>query len=253
MRAGRISLLLALCGCLLATRATGGSAMATSRVPDLSGTYWASEYFSRIRTIDGDAPPLNAAGRAEYERNRAGLRDRSIDDPVRTYCLPDAVPRLLATPYPFQLFQLPPGQVTFVHELNNQVRAVPLDKPLPNREQTALTPAYEGYSSAQYEGNALVIRSNGFNDQTFLDSSGLPHSDQLETTERIRRVGQQLVIDITIDDPVYYSSDWQARFVYRRHEGLRLQEYVCGQPHRDISGVRGINEVRAARAQGRFP
>jgi hypothetical protein len=32
-----------------------------------------------------------------------------------------------------------------------------------------------------------------------------------------------------------------------------LQEYVCGQPHRDISGVRGINEVRAARAQGRFP
>ena len=107
--------------------------------------------------------------------------------------------------------------------------------------------------SAQAEGDTLVIRATGFNDQTFLDSSGLPHSDQLLTTERIRRLGNQLEVVVTIHDPGYYTRDFQARFVYERRNGLRLQEYACGDPHRDISGVKGIREVRAARAQGRFP
>jgi hypothetical protein len=228
-------------------------AAAPASVPDLSGTYWATEYHPKIQPVGGGQPPLNDAGKAEYEKNRAGLRDGSIEDPVRKYCLPDGVPRLLSTPYPFQVFQLPPGQVTFVHELNNQVRLVPLNKPLPTYEQTLPVLSYDGYSSAHYEGDTLVIQANGFNDQTFLDSSGLPHSDQLVTTERIRRTADQLEDVVTIHDPAFYSRDWQARFVYQRRAGLRLQEYACGEKHRDISQVKGVTEVRAARTQGRFP
>ncbi len=250
VRSGTLALQLAL---VLPALSWGAQAAAPAGVPDLSGTYWASEYHARIQPVGGGEPPLNEAGKAEYERIRAGLKDKSIDDVVRTYCLPDGIPRLLSTPYPFQLYQLPAGQVTFVHELNNQVRVVALDKPLPGREKTLVAPAYEGYSSGRYEGDTLVIRSNGFNDQTFLDSSGLPHSDELVTTERIRRVGNQLEAVVTIHDPTYYTRDWQARFVYARRAGLRLQEYTCGQPHRDISGIKGISEVRAARAKGLFP
>ena len=220
---------------------------------DLSGTYWATEYHARIQVLGGGAPPLNEAGKTEYEKNRAGLKDKSIDDSTRTYCLPDGIPRLLSTPYPFQLYQLPPGQVTFVHELNNQVRAIPLNKPLPTAEEILVAPTYEGYASAHYEGDTLVIQSNGFNDQTFLDSSGLPHSDQLMTTERVRRIGNQLEVIVTIKDAAFYSKDWQARFVYERQIGLRLQEYVCGEPHRDISHIKGIPEVREQRAKGLFP
>lgn len=220
---------------------------------DLSGTYWATEYHPKLQPIGGGEPPLNDAGKAAYEMNRAGLRDKSLDDPTRTYCLPDAIPRLLSTPYPFQVYQLPPGQVTFVHELNNQVRVVPLNKPLPTDEEILVTPVYEGYQTGTYEGDALVIRGKGFNDQTFLDSSGLPHSDKLQTTERVRRIGNQLEDILTIHDPEYYSKDWQVRFVYERRPGLRLQEYVCGEPHRDISNVKGIREIREQRAKGLFP
>lgn len=222
-------------------------------VTDLSGTYWATEYYATLHTTDGREPPLNEAGRAAYEMNRQGLREQWLDDPTRTYCLPDGIPRLLSTPYPFQLYQLPPGQVTFVHELNNQVRVVPLNARLPSYEEAMLEPKYDGWASGQYEEGVLVIRSNGFNDQTFLDSSGLPHSDRLETIERVRRVGDQLEIVATIRDPDYYSEDWDVRFVYERRQGLRLQEYVCGEPHRDISHIKGIPEVREARAQGLFP
>ena len=121
--------------------------------------------------------------------NQQGLRSGTLADPARKVCLPDGVPRVLETPYPFEVFQLPPGQVTFVHELNHQVRAIPLDVPLPPLDQANLFAAYGGHSSGHYEGDTLVIQSNGFNDQTFLDSSGLPHSDQLVTTERVRKIG----------------------------------------------------------------
>lgn len=220
---------------------------------DLSGTWWATEYHPTVQPIGGGEPPLNEAGLAAYEMNRQGLREGWLDDPTRTYCLPDGIPRLLSTPYPFQLYQLPPGQVTFVHELNNQIRVIALDLPLPDYEETFLNPKYGGYAVGHYEGGELIIRSNGFNDQSFLDSSGLPHSDRLETTERVRKVGDQLEIVVTVHDPEYYSEDWQLRFVYESRPGLRLQEYVCGEPHRDISHIKGIPEIREARASGEFP
>jgi hypothetical protein len=222
-------------------------------VPDLSGTYWANVYYAKVPVLGGGDPPLNDEGKAAYRTNEQGLRDGSMEDPVRKYCLLDGIPRLLSTPYPFEVFQLPPGQVTFVHELNNQVRAVPLNKPLPPYQEASVNPTYGGYVAGHYEGDTLVIQSTGFNNQTFLDSSGLPHSDQLLTTERVRRIGNQLEDVVTIHDPAYYTKDWQARFVYQRRPDIRIQDYACGDTHRDISQVSGVNEVRAARAQGRFP
>lgn len=233
---------------------SGSSAMgAAAGVPDLSGTYWTTTYSPRIQMLGGGDPPLNEAGKAAYQKNRAGLRDGTIGDPARKVCLPDGVPRILETPYPFEVFQLPPGQVTFVHELNHQVRAIPLGVPLPSEEEANLLPAYGGHSSGHYEGDALIIQSNGFNDQTFLDSSGLPHSDKLMTTERVRKVGNQLEDVVTIKDPTYYTKDWQARFLYARRDDVRLMDYACGDKHRDLSQVKGVAEARAARVAGRFP
>ena len=104
-----------------------------------------------------------------------------------------------------------------------------------------------------WEGSTLVIESNVFNEETFLDSSGLPHSDELITTERIRKVGNQLEDVVTIHDPKLYTRDWQARFVYNQRNDIRIEDYSCNDAtHRDISGVKGVNEARAARAQGRL-
>jgi hypothetical protein len=222
---------------------------AAAAIPDLSGTYWATEYHAKIQVLGGGDPPLNAAGKAAYQKNQAGLKDGSISDPARKVCLPDGVPRVLATPYPFELFQLPAGQVTFVHELNHQVRSIPLNAKLPSYEESTLYPTYGGRSTAHYEGDTIVIESNSFNDQTFLDATGLPHSDKLVTTERVRKIGNQLEDVVTIHDPELYAKDWQARFVYAQRDDIRLQDYACGDKHRDISSIKGVKEARAE--QGR--
>jgi hypothetical protein len=101
----------------------------------------------------------------------------------------------------------------------------------------------------------LVIEGDGYIDDTFLDSSGLPHSDQLVTTERVRKIGPNQLEDVvTIHDPIYFTRDWQARFVYNQRNDIRIEDYSCNDAqHRDLSSVKGVAEVRAARAASRFP
>jgi len=43
-----------------------------------------------------------------------------------------------------------------------------------------------------------------------------------------------------VHDPDYYTRDWQARFVYALRKDVRLEDYVCGEPHRDLSSVAGV-------------
>ena len=63
----------------------------------------------KIQVVGGGDLPLTAAGKEAYEKNIAGLKDGSIVDNARRYCVPDGLPRALATPYPFEIFQAPPG------------------------------------------------------------------------------------------------------------------------------------------------
>jgi hypothetical protein len=222
--------------------------------PDLSGIWWATTYSPKIPVQGGGDPPLNEAGKAQYQKNKAGLQDGSLADKARKVCIPDGVPRVLETPYPFEIFQVPVGQVTMVHELNHQLRVIPLDRAPRKAEDVAYFGTYNGYSVGHYEGDTLVIQTNGFNDDTFLDSTGLPHSGEMVTTERIRKLGANQLEDvITIHDPVLYAQDWQARFVYAQRNDIRMQDYSCNDAkHRDISGVKGVNEARALRVQGKL-
>ena len=219
---------------------------------DISGIWWATTYSPKIRVLGGGDPPLNAAGQAQYQKNQTGLRDGSLIDKARIICAPDGVPRVLETPYPFELFQVPVGQVTMIHELNHQLRVIPLNKPLGKYEDLAPFSNFNGYSAGHWEGDTLIVETNGFNDETFIDASGLPHSDELVTTERIHKIGNQLEDVVTIHDPKFYTRDWQARFVYDQRNDIRIEDYSCNDAvHRDISGVKGVNEARAARAQRR--
>jgi hypothetical protein len=212
-----------------------------AETPDLSGTYWASEYHAQIQPVGGGTLPLTEAGKAAYEKNMAGLKDGSITDAARKFCVPDGLPRALATPYPFEIIQAPPGQVTIIHELNHQIRVVAVDKPLPDEKELMTFPFYNGHSVGHFEGDTLVIETAGFNEKTFIDATGAPHTDDMRTSERIRRISPTQLEDvITIHDPEYYSADWQARFVYNLRNDVRLEDYVCGEPHRDLSSVAGV-------------
>ena len=227
-----------------------GPAYAADAAPDISGVYWATAYNAKIQLAGGGELPLTAEGRAAYDRNIAGLEDGSTIDASRKFCVPDGLPRLLATPYPFELLQEPPGQVLMVHELNHQIRVIALDQPLPTPQELLASPTYNGHSVGHWEGDTLVIESTGFNERTFLDATGAPHTDQLVTTERVRKISPTELEDvITIRDPQYYTRDWQARFVYALRNDVRLTDYVCGEEHRDISQIPGVTEARSARGQ----
>jgi hypothetical protein len=214
---------------------------AHGQTPDISGTYWATEYHPKIQLVGGGDLPLTPAGKAAYEKNIAGLKDGSIPDNARKFCVPDGLPRVLATPHPFNVIQAPPGQITIVHELNHQIRVIAMDKPMPSEKELIPFPYYNGHSVGHFEGDMLVVESAGFNEKSFIDATGAPHTDELRTLERIRKISPTQIEDvITIHDPEYYSRDWQARFVYTLRNDVRLEDYVCGEPHRDLSAVAGV-------------
>jgi hypothetical protein len=218
------------------------AACATADVPrDISGVYWATEFHAKIQVVGGGELPLTEAGRAAYARNMAGLKDGSIEDRARKYCTPDGVPRSLATPYPFEIIQTPPDQILIVYEMNHMIRRIAMDTPLPPYEELFVEPFYNGHSVGHFEGDTLVVQTGGFKDETFLDATGAPHTDMLETTERIRRISATELEDVvTIHDPEYYSRDWQARFMYTLRTDVRIEDYICGFEHRDISSVAGV-------------
>jgi hypothetical protein len=207
--------------------------------PDISGTYWATSYSPRIQVVGGGDPPLNAAGKAAYEMNQAALKDGSLVDKARRVCVPDGVPRVLATPYPFEIFQVPAGQVTFLYEMNHQVRVIVMDRPLPKLASLVTDLRYNGHSVGRWDGDTLVVESTGFNDRTFLNATGLPHGEDMSTVERIRKIAGGLEDVITIHDPEMYARDWQVRFVYDQRDDVRLEDYACNDTHRDLSGVKG--------------
>src|SRR6202051_3690862 len=156
--------------------------------PDLSGIYWATQYNAKIQLVGGGDLALTAAGKAAYEKNIAGLKDGSLTDNARKFCVPDGLPRVLANPYPFEIIQAPPGQVTIIYELSHQVRMIAMDKPLPSEDDLLVLPFFNGHSVGHFEGDTLVVESAGFKESSFVDATGAPHTDELRTVERIRKV-----------------------------------------------------------------
>ena len=232
---------------LMIATAAASCAAAPGVPPGISGTYWATEYHPRIQVAGGGELPFTEAGKAAYAANMAGLKDGSIEDRARKYCTPDGVPRSLATPYPFEIIESPPGQILIVYEMNHMIRRIAMDTPLPPYEELFVEPFYNGHSVGHFEGDTLVVQTGGFKDETFLDATGTPHTDMLVTTERIRRISPtELENVVTIHDPDYYSRDWQARFVYALRPDVRIEDYICGFEHRDISSVAGVRKATAA-------
>ena len=226
----------------LVVSAASGLAYAAD-APDISGIYQVTQYNAKIQPVGGGELPLTPAGKEAYDKNIAGLKDGSLTDNARKFCVPDGLPRVLANPYPFEIIQAPAGQTTIIYELSHQVRMIAMDKKLPSEEDLEVLPFFNGHSVGHFEGDTLVVESAGFKENTFLDATGAPHTDELHTVERIRKVSPTQLEDvITIHDPQYYTRDWQVRFVYNQHNELRIEDYVCGEPHRDISGVPGVKK-----------
>jgi hypothetical protein len=208
---------------------------------NISGVWWTEIYRPELELIGGGEIPINEAGIARHAENRTALQNDPLSDEARKFCTPDGVPRIWASPYPFEIVQTP-GYITMIYELNRVVRRIALNQAMPDEATLTNFPYYSGHSVGRWQGDILIVETAGYNDKTFLDATGLPHSNQLRTSERIRKLDDgRLEVAITTTDPVYYNRPFAARFVFDPRDDIRIQEYTCGKPHRDISHIEGVN------------
>jgi len=158
--------------------------------PDIEYLPWAL-----AKTLS-EVPPTGPE--AQFERNT---------DPNMHYCEPPGVGRIYNWPAKTRIVQTPEA-VYLVHELGPYVRIVWLNRDHPEDPD----PQYWGTSIGWYEnGDTLVVDSIGFNDRTWLDQVGHPHTDRLHFIERYKKVGETIELQMTVDDPGAYAKPWPGR------------------------------------------
>jgi hypothetical protein len=205
------------------------AASAAPAAQDVSGVWWATSYSPKIQIVGGGELPYNAAGKSAYEKNIAGLKSGELIDAARRFCVPDGIPRILATPYPFEIIHTP-GQTTMIHELNHAIRVVTMDRPLPKDEELIPYPYYDGHSVGHWDGDTLVIDVTGFNGRAWLDRAGNFASDSLHVVERYTMLDANTVnYEATLEDPDSYTKPWKISFPLYRHreKNARLLHFQC--------------------------
>jgi hypothetical protein len=226
--------------------AVGAQTAAAFDPRDLSG-HWDRttpvQSFSNVPQAPGRPgveAPLTPAGRKRWEENRPGYGPRATaqgrNDPM-TLCQPVGLVRNLTTeivpPHStFEIVQLP-GRMLQFFEYHHDWREVWADgRPLPAMETAE--PKWLGYSVGRWDGNTFVVDSVGFDDRTWLDKFGFPHTDQMRVEERYRRVdAETLELVMTVTDPEYYSRPWVSdtkRFRLNREKTKAPGEQIYCNP-----------------------
>jgi len=158
----------------------------------------------------------------------------SKEDP-EGFCLPPGIPRMMNTPFPMQMYQLP-DRILQVYEGGAHMwRVIYMDgRPHPKGDQ--LNPTYLGHSVGHWEGDTLVVDVVGFNDRTWLDASGHRHTEQLHVIERYTRINENILhYQATIDDPGAYSKPWTVGWKISWMPGMEPLEYVCQENNKDVT------------------
>ena len=163
---------------------------------------------------------------AVYDYNS---KNESKYDP-EGYCLPPGGPRMMATPYQMEIVQQPEHKRIFmIFEGATHIwREIYMDgRKFP--EGDALNPTYLGYSIGRWENpDTLVVENKGFNENSWLDYFGHPHTDRMEVVERWTRPNKgTLHYEATVTDSGAYTRPFTMAWDVPWREGGELPEYIC--------------------------
>lgn len=166
---------------------------------------------------------------------RQRTADNSKDDP-HARCLPDNPPRPYGLPHMTKAVHTP-RLLVLLNEVNAMYRQIFVDgRPLP----VDPNPSWNGYSSASWDGDTLVVRTAGFRDGLWLDMGGSPMTDAARMTERIRRPNYgTLEIQITIDDPKAYTRPWTVEMPQKITLDTELIDEMCLENEKFMRRSRG--------------
>ncbi len=145
------------------------------------------------------------------------------DDP-HIRCLPLTVPRNYGLPHLQKIVQTR-GLLLILTEWNAGYRQIFTDaRPLPVDPQ----PSWNGYSSARWEGDTLVVQTIGFRNGLWLDLKGDPMTEAAKLTERFRRPNYgSLEIELTVDDPKAYTKPWTVTLKQAIMPDTELLDELC--------------------------
>ena len=146
-----------------------------------------------------------------------------LSDPVFS-CFPPGVPRIYLYNFPMQIVQIP-GQVLMLFEYDHFIRRIYTDGRPHDAEQG---PLWMGDSIGKWEEDTLVVDTTNFNDKTFIDRVGRPHSGALHVVERIRRIDpNSMEIAFTVDDPKAYTKPWGTKLIFEQKPNWKIMEQIC--------------------------
>ena len=172
-----------------------------------------------LNAPSNNRPPMTPWGLEKFHKtkteyantlsNGASRNEKDWNDPIR-WCDPAGFPRVIWSPSPRTMrFAQAADEVLQFFETDRAWRDIWTDgRKLPDAE-TAESRWY-GYAVGHWEGDTFIVNSNGFNDATWLDQYGSPHSEQMTVEERYRRVDHdhlEMVLNIT--DPMTYVGTWK--------------------------------------------
>ena len=194
--------------------------------PDFSGVWTPGGTFGNIGQV-----PLQPWAEAVYKERRANL---SKDDP-EGHCLPAGVPRI--SPFPYKIVQTPKLVVILDEGNVHSYRQLYLDG---RGHDKNLGPLWMGDSIAKWEDDTLVVDTVSFNDKTWLNGQGLPHSEELHVIERFRRPDLgHLEIEITLEDPKTFTKPHTFKRTHVLMPNAEILEYVCNEFNVDAEHLVG--------------
>jgi hypothetical protein len=149
--------------------------------------------------------------------------NEAIDDP-HIRCLPDNFLRAYGLPHLLK-FVHSPQLLVVLNEMNAGYRQVFTDgRPLPKDPN----PSWQGYSSAKWSGDTLVIDTIGLRDDTWIDWNGSALTEAAKVREEIRRPDfGHLDITVTVDDPKAYTKPWTVTLRQRIVVDAELIDEIC--------------------------
>ena len=196
--------------------------------PDLSGMWQAETNPYRFDVIQDvkDESIFRPAAEAVFLKNVA---DFHRDDPV-TNCLPGGPSDMLNQTY--RIMQSPTIMAVIYEGAMGRSRQIHMDgRKLPEDPN----PTWLGYSIGHWEGDTLVVESAGFNNRTWLDRAGHPHSEYLRVTERFRRVDfGHMQFQITYSDPETLTKPLSISLAVNYAADTDMLENVCNESDRKV-------------------
>ena len=206
---------------------TAPAPKAANGKPDLTGV-WLPDDGKHYRDLAMDMGPAGAPMQP-WAKTLSEQRDAENHkaDPL-AQCMPPGVPRVETHGgHMFKIVQTPREVVLLYETSSNDVfREVFTDgRPLPEITQ----PSWKGYSVGKWEGDTLVVDTNGLNDKAWLDTyKAHPQTEMLHVTERFRRLSVgKLEIGVTIDDPGAYTKPWTAKLNIHLVPDTEVMETAC--------------------------